>query len=31
LKKHRPIEVYSGFVLATLITAGLNLYLNQIG
>ncbi|MEN9291375.1 MAG: hypothetical protein RLZZ357_1219 [Bacteroidota bacterium] len=31
LKKHKPIEVYSGFVLATLITAGLNLYLNQIG
>lgn len=30
LKKHRPIEVYSGFVLATLITAGLHLYLTQL-
>jgi membrane-associated phospholipid phosphatase len=31
LKKHRQIEVYSGFVLATLITAALHLYLIQIG
>lgn len=31
LKKHRQIEVYSGFVLATLITAGLHLYLIQLG
>jgi membrane-associated phospholipid phosphatase len=30
LEKHRPIEVYSGFILATLITAGLHLYLIQL-
>jgi hypothetical protein len=29
LKKHKPIEVYTGFILATFITSGLHLYLVQ--